>query len=276
MKVFGIVFVLLALIGLISAGTAALYLILLILIPLGIFGICELISPTKKFEEEREQVSQMIRAYRLNHNVNEEAEVVKYYSGIKAMDEVIGSSGLSGIKELQDYFFWKDNKNLNIVSVPTTTSNSQELHFYFKLNTTIDINKISYYTIQGDKYVTTDIQGGGSSLGKAVVGGVVAGGAGAVVASRKEVTSTNKVVDDRRTMIYYEDGDEKSIIVLSSSAYEYLLNVLPEKEYNFVMSQQNSNTTSNISELEQLASLRDKGILTEEEFNIKKKQLLGI
>lgn len=250
--------------------------IILFFVCLGIWGVCELISPTKKFEEEREQVYQMIRAYRLNHNVDEEAQVVKYYSGITAMDKVIDSSGRSGIKELQDYFFWKDENNLNIVSLPTIHSNSEKLDFYFELNAAIDIAKINYYTIQGDKYAITDIQGGGSSLGKAVVGGAIAGGAGAVIASRNEIKSTTDVVDDRRTMIYYEDGNEKSIIVFSSSAYEYLLKTLPEKEYSFVMSQQNNKTTSNVLELEQLAELRDRGILTEEEFSVKKKQLLGI
>jgi hypothetical protein len=37
-----------------------------------------------------------------------------------------------------------------------------------------------------------------------------------------------------------------------------------------------SRTGSNLDELERLASLRDKGIITEEEFNAKKKQLLDL
>jgi hypothetical protein len=37
-----------------------------------------------------------------------------------------------------------------------------------------------------------------------------------------------------------------------------------------------SKTGSNLDELERLASLRDKGIITEEEFEAKKKQLLGL
>jgi len=35
-------------------------------------------------------------------------------------------------------------------------------------------------------------------------------------------------------------------------------------------------TTSNLDELEKLASLKDKGIITQEEFDIKKKSLLGL
>ena len=34
--------------------------------------------------------------------------------------------------------------------------------------------------------------------------------------------------------------------------------------------------TSNLDELEKLASLREKGIITDEEFDLKKKQLLGL
>jgi hypothetical protein len=34
--------------------------------------------------------------------------------------------------------------------------------------------------------------------------------------------------------------------------------------------------TSNLDELEKLAGLKEKGIITEEEFNQKKKQLLGL
>jgi Short C-terminal domain len=37
-----------------------------------------------------------------------------------------------------------------------------------------------------------------------------------------------------------------------------------------------SRTGSNLDELEKLASLRDKGTITEEEFNAKKEQLLGL
>jgi len=35
-------------------------------------------------------------------------------------------------------------------------------------------------------------------------------------------------------------------------------------------------STLNLDELEKLASLRDKGILTEDEFNAKKKEFLGL
>lgn len=53
-------------------GEAAIYCILLILIPLGIFGILEVISPTKNFEKEQnktDDTSQKIQEYKENHGV---------------------------------------------------------------------------------------------------------------------------------------------------------------------------------------------------------------
>lgn len=266
--IIGLIILLLGVIGFIALaialGKLGLYLILLVLTPFGISLIISALSPDEKnFEEQN-------KSYRAKNNVADNATSVLYYSGIMQFDSNIESLPAKSLAKSQAYYFWRKNQNINILSKPDNKG-----QIYVKNKISLDVNKINYYTLQGDKYAFTNIKGGGSSLGKAVVGGAIAGGAGAVIASRNKIESTTAVVDDRRTMIYYEDNHQKSIIVLSSFAYEYLLSVLPEKEYNFVMSQKES-ANSNISELEQLASLRDKGILTEEEFNIKKKQLLGI
>lgn len=253
----------------VSPGLALFYAILI--------GICVLIvnSPPSKYEQDSIKRNQKIKAYREKYGVSDNSTLIKYISGIEEFEFNIKNSLVESIaRNMQEYHFWKSDKYINIISSHDICGKIS-----VKNHAKLDTDKIKYYTIQGDKYSITDIQGGGSSLGKAIVGGAIAGGAGAVIASRKGVTSTTEVVDDRRTMIYYEDGNEKSIIVLSSEAYDYLLSVLPEKEYSFVMSQQKeqeSEQSSSLLELEQLAELRDKGILTEEEFSAKKKQLLGI
>ncbi len=38
----------------------------------------------------------------------------------------------------------------------------------------------------------------------------------------------------------------------------------------------NHNSSNYLDELERLANLKDQGIITEEEFNLKKKQILGL
>ena len=46
--------------------------------------------------------------------------------------------------------------------------------------------------------------------------------------------------------------------------------------YQLASPSRSSSDISPLEELEQLATLRDKGIITEEEFNARKKQLLGL
>lgn len=243
---------------------------------IGMVLLSKLLEETRV--KKREQIyDKMIRKYKLEHGVSEKARVVKYYSGIKAMDKVILEQDISSVANEQDYFFWKNGESLNILSCPLEYSTLENYFFNFEWSVSLDISKISYYIIQGEKYATTNIQGGGSSLGKAIVGGVIAGGVGAVIASRENITSTTDFIDERRTVIYYQCGDKVSNIVLSSEAYDYLLENLPDKEYGYIMSLKENKESSDISnELEQLAQLRDKGIITDDEFNLKKKQILGL
>lgn len=238
------------------------------------------------FEKEEEQnllereslkkIQENIRRYKELHEVPCNAEVVKYKSGIKEFDSNISHSQEKHLaKENQEYYFWYKEKWITILSKHCEPTGE----IYINNKKELDISKINHYTVQGDKYATTNISGGGSSLGKAVIGGAIAGSAGAVIASREEITSTTDFIDERKTMIYYQDGEEVSNIILSGEAYDYLLNVIPEKEYSFVISQQKekeSNKSNTLLELEQLADLRDKGIITEEEFTAKKKQILGL
>lgn len=236
------------------------------------------VSEENRIEKRKETYRTMMEKYKTENGISEEARVVKYCSGIRAMDNAIIEQDISLIANEQDYFIWRNRESLNLLSCPLDYSTLENYFFNFEWKSSLDISKINYYTIQGDKYATTNIKGGGSSLGKAVIGGAIAGGAGAIIASREEITSTTDFIDERKTMIYYQDGEEVSNIILSGEAYDYLLNVIPEKEYSFVISQQKEQESkhSSLSNLEQLADLRDKGILTEEEFTIKKKQILGL
>lgn len=81
------------------------------------------------------------------------------------------------------------------------------------------IDKIKYFRLIGQKYVTTEITGGGSSLKGAVIGGMIAGDVG-VVGSRKavdEVKSTSTVHDEQVVLLY--SSDLKQVITFNSNAY---------------------------------------------------------
>lgn len=97
-----------------------------------------------------------------------------------------------------------------------------------------DIEEVRHYQITGsqrsEQYITGG-GGGGSSLKGAVIGGVIAGDAGAIIGSRKkvdEVKTTYKNVDDRAIKITFEND---TTTYVSFNCYEYLLDHIPEKEY---------------------------------------------
>ena len=84
-------------------------------------------------------------------------------------------------------------------------------------------------------------------------------------------------------MNYLEDSYNRQII-FDSNAYEILFKLIPEKDMDYVGSNKiiesdNTQKSTNINDdiykdIEKLAELKDKGILTEEEFNQKKQVLL--
>jgi len=69
--------------------------------------------------------------------------------------------------------------------------------------------------------------------------------------------------------------DENTVMFNTRQQEEFL--ALKERLDKMLTSNRaGTKTPSSLDELEKLASLRDKGIITEEEFKIKKKQLLGL
>ena len=78
---------------------------------------------------------------------------------------------------------------------------------------------------------------------------------------------------------------KRGIIEATKDENSIVFNSFQEKKFQYIKDEinkriQSSNqpvkTISNLDELEKLAHLRDKGIVTEEEFNLKKKELLNI
>ncbi|MCX5921162.1 MAG: SHOCT domain-containing protein [Candidatus Melainabacteria bacterium] len=69
--------------------------------------------------------------------------------------------------------------------------------------------------------------------------------------------------------------DENSIVFKSSQEKKFQY-IKDEINKRIQSNNQPIKTISNLDELEKLAHLRDKGIVTEEEFNLKKKELLNI
>lgn len=169
-------------------------------------------------------------------------------------------------------FVWRDNDFLYMCN--TVIRNGIK----------IKISNIKYYRIMGNKYVTTEItggNGGGSSIKGAVIGGLIAGEAGAIIGSRKPIEaikSTSTIHDEQKVLLY--STDSAKIFIFNSSIYKVLLKLLPEKEYESGSQAQPTNITSSDttdikSKLRELKSMYEEDLITEEEYNNKRQELLS-
>lgn len=180
----------------------------------------------------------------------------------------------------KDIFMWLNNGSLMMVAMHSSTPMYKLVH-QGKYDS-FKMNEIQFFSRVGD------VQRGGKSLVGAVAGDMLFGVGGAIVGSQK------KDIDNRQTILQVGTGANKAMFILSPDAYDKLLKLIPTKEYNVILQQEqlksleqsvsieessgstSNNDTDNLKAIEQLAELRNKGILTEEEFSAKKKQLLGI
>ena len=151
----------------------------------------------------------------------------------------------------------------------------------------IPIDSIRYYGCSGDVQYTSEVSGGGANLAGAAVGGLLAGSAAAIVGSKIGTEVQTKTVkhDSRNLTIFYEKEGKIEALEITTNAGEALSalrKLIPQKEESVVQieSQQKGRhmvaATSSADEIKQFKELLDSGIISQEEFDAKKKQLLGL
>ncbi|PIH03056.1 hypothetical protein [Clostridium combesii] len=249
-------------------------------IGLGIFiGLCTwaCIASSKKEEKEKqrkiiedEKNNKMFQEKKLQYNIQENHSIVNY------------KKGFAPIAKTKQYIWIQEEK---LCFFPAIVQSKEDDYILYS----IPLNALEYYTTQGNISKETKISGGGgevggSSIGGAIAGGVIAGGAGAVIGSRKKgsiqpIKSEIITNDDRETFLnYFVDGVKHSMF-FGYGDYTTLLKIMPEKDYNnfvnaYLAKGSKSSKSSITQQLKDLADLKEKEILTEDEFNEKKKILL--
>ena len=185
--------------------------------------------------------------------------------------------------------YWNTNKGRlssftqtqSLKSIASETITIDDTHRYFifgdlkKLNVdpvVFRFDEVDGYEIEsvGGKTVTKK-KGG---ITRAVVGGVVAGPVGALVGSGTAKTETKTVGGIEITKVFFSTYAGR--IQRSSSSYpigftEFLDRCIADKD-----PVPTSGTTSAADEILKYKELLDKGIITAEEFSLKKAQLLGL
>jgi len=188
----------------------------------------------------------------------------------------------------QKVYVWKSENNISFFPCSPETVGSIYL-YTLKINS-VPISQIEYFSKRGEIFRENKISGGGgggSSIGGAVAGGLIAGETGAVIGSRKKVNEIKSELithDTRETYLNYFDNNERHSLCFDIDSYQLFNDLIPEKEFSIVNAIKSSEIINNqiftnsqksiTDQIRELAKLRDDGIITENEFNEKKKQML--
>ena len=206
----------------------------------------------------------------------------------------------SNTLEINSFLFGVDEQNKKLIIIPrkalelkpdASINNEQALAIVNKWASTYSVHCLDFKDIIGVEIKSDGETVTKAGLGMSIAGGLLFGGAGAITGSilGKKTTSNNSNI----SLLLQLNNYENSIIEIPVAKKDdpqfvknnnisqldrlcvWLKLILQGNEQPQSQIENNSNI-SNLDELEKLASLKDKGIITEEEFNLKKKQLLGI
>lgn len=151
----------------------------------------------------------------------------------------------------------------------------------------IALDQLLYFKIEGSVQHTSNVTGGGVNLGGAVAGAVIGGSAAAIIGSQVGTETKTDIVttDDRKIILsFYENGTLVTLEIKSSNKDETIASLrklIPEKEESVVHAESRKAAApvaigSSADELRKFKELLDTGVISQEEFDAKKKQLLGL
>lgn len=171
---------------------------------------------------------------------------------------------------------------------------SQVLPLYTKLKQTgcksqaikVALDDFLYYKIEGSVQHLSNISGGGVNMQGAVAGAIIGGGAAAIIGSQVGTQTTTEVItrDDRRITLFINENNRLETLTINSKNIDKTINafreLIPNKEESVVQIESSKNAkiaaVSSADELKKFKELLDCGIISQEEFDAKKKQLLGL
>ena len=150
----------------------------------------------------------------------------------------------------------------------------------------IPLDRILYYKLEGAVQHLSNVHGGGVNLQGAAVGAVLGGGAAAIIGSQVGTETRTQFVkqDDRKITIFFNLNGRLNTINVQSADMDITLKafrrLIPQKEESVVQveshKKQQPAALSSADELKKFKELLDCGVISQEEFDAKKKQLLGL
>lgn len=174
--------------------------------------------------------------------------------------------------------------------------NKEKKELYFLFNDELD-KLIKYESIIECKIMENSNVVNSGGIGRAIVGGLIAGDSGAIVGANtrksKNIVSSllirivTKEIDEPlytlELLDYQIDTNKqlyanfyKQAMEFANSVYATIQAIIKDNDNtNVVETKQELNSTNGLEQLEKLAELKDKGIITQEEFEETKKRILS-
>ncbi len=191
--------------------------------------------------------------------------------------------------DLFDYKVWREDDVLYFYPLKIRKADYLNNEFFTLSNLNLEMNKIDVNSIISFRIESKDIRKNGQvpqeySLEGAVIGGMIAGGLGAYLGS--QINQDNKKVEyyaKECVLFYIDKNNRKQRLIFNGEDAEVLNQLLPEKEIEFYekysMEEFDSEEVDEYSVpglIREYAKLRDEGLISAEEFEQKKQQLLGL
>lgn len=192
----------------------------------------------------------------------------------------------------QKYYYWTKDKTLFLfpqkedfiyryINIENSVKYCEENAKLININ----VPDIVYFKTVGDVSYVTNVESTGINVKGAAIGAAVAGDAGAIIGSRPKITSKVEEKDNRFVELKYKDNNTIKTLEFDYTALNIFRNLFPEKEFEYVNFKSENleekdvtnDTTTTLSleeKFEKLKSLKNSGLITEEEFSDKKKELL--
>ena len=174
--------------------------------------------------------------------------------------------------------------------------NKEKKELYFLFNDELD-KLIKYESIIECKIIENSNVVNSGGIGRAIVGGLIAGDSGAIVGANtrksKNIVSSlsirivTKEIDEPlytlELLDYQIDTNKQLYANFYKQAMEFANNVYAtiqaiindNNNTNLIETKQELNFTNGLEQLEKLAELKDKGIITQKEFEESKKKILS-
>lgn len=207
-------------------------------------------------------------------NVNKACDYLEKHGATRSFAEAPLKLGKTEINSLN---LDKDSKNTKLC-----LSNAQEKTCVFSGDPALTPYRLIEINFTPKYETTTHTQTKGHT-GRAIAGGILAGPVGAIAggAGKKKSSTTSSTIEQPAPcslcFVNLKTNTPNEIVVQTrSDIVKVLRESFLKRDLTGNTSKENSSSTVSLDDLRKLKEMVDEGILTQEEFDAKKKQILGL